>query len=145
MFRKHKLLSLGFIILSLNLFGQRYNSYSGIVKDSVTGKALEGVDVVVKNLSTGTLSSAGGEFMLYLDAGNYEVTFSRNGYHPVLVTLSLNRPIENETILMSQVKADKQTNAWLRKLQNSIISPTNEPLVDLGTAPTKEPRLAEAK
>jgi hypothetical protein len=118
MFRKHKLLSLGFFLLSLSLFGQKYYTFSGVVKDSVSGVKLEGVDVVVKNQSTGTLTSDNGEFLLYLESGTYEIVFTCNGFKSESYLVDLSRSVTSEIKMKEAAKSNKNTASWLRKIEN---------------------------
>jgi 5-hydroxyisourate hydrolase-like protein (transthyretin family) len=100
---------LGFLLFSLSVMGQQYHSFSGVVNDSITGQPIEGVDVVVKERSTGTITSLKGEFLLHLTAGEYEVTFSCNGYFSSTFKLSLNENIDEKVNLAKMPKSEKQS------------------------------------
>jgi len=118
MFKKHKLLSLGFFLLSCSLFGQKYCTFSGVVKDSIYGFPIEGVDVSVKGQPKGTLTSEEGEFMLYLEAGNYEILFTYNGFVSESRILNLHKNMTSEIAMKIESKGSKQAASWLRKIEN---------------------------
>ncbi len=118
MFKKHKLLSLGFFLLSFSLFGQKYYTFSGVVRDSIHGLHLEGVDVAVKGQPTGTLTSENGEFMLYLESGNYEIVFSCNGFVAASYLVELHESLTSEIVMKMESKENKHTANWLRKIES---------------------------
>ncbi len=60
---------------------QRACYLEGIVTDSVTGTALNGVDVVIQGTGITSLTNPLGEFYTgYADSGTYSVSFSKAGY-----------------------------------------------------------------
>ena len=73
----------------LGAFSQNYYTISGIITDAQNGKLLEGINVVVENKSTGTLSNYKGAYLLYLDKGQYEISYSANGYKQTEVKVDL--------------------------------------------------------
>lgn len=115
MFKKHKLLSLGLIFLSLSLYSQKTYTFSGIVTDSISGRALEGVEVFVSDQSTGTLSGSSGEFMLYLEKGKYEICFCFDGYRTFTYALNLDQDVVEEITLGQSKKIGRPTLGWIRR------------------------------
>lgn len=57
---------------------------SGNIRDSLNGKPLSGANVFVENLSSGCSSKENGNYVLYLDSGNYTLRISYIGYQTLI-------------------------------------------------------------
>lgn len=88
---KHKLFFILLtLVIPLGTFSQNFYTLSGTITDSQTGKELAGIDIVVENTTTGTISNYKGLYSLYLDKGDYQITYSGIGYKNHIVSVSLN-------------------------------------------------------
>lgn len=92
----------GFMVLfcfSISLFGQEKYSISGYIKDITNNETLLGVDVIVKELQTGTLSNAYGYYAISLPKGNYTLQISYLGFENLTQTINLNSNIKQDFYL----------------------------------------------
>ena len=64
---------------------------SGYLRDTLTGEALIGANVIVRELSTGTTANPYGYYSLSLPLGIHEVEFSYLGYREEVRSVELNR------------------------------------------------------
>ena len=97
-----------FSILLLIPFGvnaQNLVMLSGIVKDSVSGNPVKGVNVVVESNNTGTISDTRGAYVLYLNEGDYEITFSAKGFQNQTLKASLKSNAEYLVELKPKMKS----------------------------------------
>lgn len=78
------------LMIPLGAFSQSYITLSGVVSDAYSGKLLDGIDVVVKDKSTGTISDYKGNYILYLNPGKYEISYSASGYQIEELKVDLN-------------------------------------------------------
>ncbi|MFA9392068.1 MAG: carboxypeptidase-like regulatory domain-containing protein [Prolixibacteraceae bacterium] len=102
---------------ALSGLGQEKYTLSGVIVDKSSGKALTGIDIVVKNTNTGTISNQKGTFLLYLDQGQYNVTISGKGYYLQNLTVDLNENKQEEVSLRREIpKVKKQ---WKKKEKKS--------------------------
>lgn len=77
--------SLFFMILCGSIFAQ-YGKISGYVKDSRTGEALIGVNVMVEGTSTGAATDIDGHYNIFIRPGIYQVKATMVGYSPTTIT-----------------------------------------------------------
>lgn len=68
------------LLIPLSALSQSYYTLSGVIADAQSGQLLKGIDVVVKDKTTGTISDYKGSYILYLDSGEYEISYSASGY-----------------------------------------------------------------
>jgi hypothetical protein len=82
------ILLLAFItLISLEAYGKE--TINGYVRDAATGEALIGVNVIIKELGTGTATNVYGYYALSLEPGSYTLIFSYVGYARVTRSISL--------------------------------------------------------
>lgn len=82
----------------------------GVVKVHSTGAPLPGVKITLLNQNVSTQTNADGIFSLsYLEAGNEEISFTRDGYITQIKLISI-KPNETTDIGEIQLKADIQTD-----------------------------------
>ena len=129
-----------FCMASVSAFAQQIN-VSGQVKDSRTGSALPGVNIIVKGTTLGTISDANGGFSLSANA-NAILQFSFVGYSTLEVpataepmTVSLNEDATNleEVVisgLASTVKRANLANAVGSVSAKELVGTTNQPTID---------------
>ena len=92
----------GFLLLfcfSISLFGQDKYSISGYVKDVENNETLLGVNVIIKELQTGTVSNAYGFYSITLPEGNYTLQISYLGFENVNKTIDLQSDIKQDFYL----------------------------------------------
>lgn len=111
-----------FLFIGFNLFGFQPVSINGIVRDSLSGEAISAANIVVANHSTGTISNFTGEFQLYLDKGNYSVSFSHEGYISKQMQISLNESQEIVVDLIPENKTERGFMNLFKKQNNETAS-----------------------
>ncbi len=106
-------LVLGFLICVLNgAVAQQKNtpadraafSATGYVRDAKTGKPVQGVNIVVMNVSKGYVTAKDGFYVITMPAGNYVLKFTHVGYRPRLDTISLQKLLFREIMLEDDSK-----------------------------------------
>ena len=94
MMRKY-LIVLLLIYNSIDVFSQVRYTLNGYVKDFEDGEELIGVNITVRELTTGTTTNVYGFYSITLDAGKYQLIYSYIGYGSkfIDITLDSNREI----------------------------------------------------
>ncbi len=87
--------------VSGSAFGQDRFTVSGKVTDSSTGEALPGVNIIVKNTSTGTATNADGQYVLNVSSSTDTLVFSFIGYFEQTV------PVNGQSVI--NVKLQSKT------------------------------------
>ena len=100
----------------LALIEQCLNGVHGIVDDAVTGARLEGVNVTVENhdaLGSSVSTHAVGDFHRPIKGGTYTFTFSKQGYYPqsVQVTVADDQRVDLEIHLEPNLNLDADFTA----------------------------------
>lgn len=111
-----------FILLfftSLNVFSQNYITFSGVIKDSQTGEYINGVDIFVKEKTTGTLSDTSGSFFMFLTEGIYNIKISGEGYKSEIMTVNLSEDKYLEIKLNPSESSRKKTLGRINKKNNN--------------------------
>ena len=106
---KHILILL-FLLPAISGFCKEKFTFSGIIHDADSGKALNGIDIVIKDQNTGTITNLKGTFLLHLDEGRYNVTVSGKGYAEKEVNIDLSENIEKDIMLAPSKDSDKKPN-----------------------------------
>lgn len=99
---------------------------SGLVSDSISGEAISAANIVVENKETGTISNFSGSYMLYLDEGQYKITYTHKGYLKKEIDVNLKKsqelnielvPEENDldNFLMKFIKRDNADKLITKK------------------------------
>ena len=102
------------ILFTTSVFSQEMINFSGVVKDSQTGKLLEDVNVFVTSKNTGTITNLSGLFFIFLPSGIYDVSFSGEGYKPEKITFDL-RSEKNTEIVLTPTEPKKKLEGLLKK------------------------------
>ena len=106
---KHILIIL-MLIPAINGFSQGKYTLSGVIVDSESGKTLTGIDVVVKDQDTGTISNQKGTFLLHLDEGKHNVTISGKGYSSKEIDINLDDNIVKDISLSPEKDRNKKSS-----------------------------------
>jgi len=114
-----RLLIILLFFTSLNVFSQSYITFSGVIKDSQTGEYVNGVDIFVKEKTTGTLSDATGSFFMFLTEGVYNIKISGEGYKSEIITVNLTEDKYFEIKLNPTEASRKKTTGRLNKKNNN--------------------------
>lgn len=88
-----------FLCFNICVFGQQKFSLSGFVKDITNNEILLGVNLIVKNSQTGTVSNAYGYYSITLPQGFYEIQINYLGYKSLFYKIELNRDINQDFYL----------------------------------------------
>lgn len=97
-----------FLIMVKSGFSLQPVSLSGTITDSINGKALNDINIVVKENATGTLSNFTGTYLLYLNEGTYNITFSGKGYVKKELEIELTDDQELVVQLRKETKEKKR-------------------------------------
>jgi len=111
---KTQLLIVMIILFTTEAFSQGMINFSGIVRDSQTGKTLEEINVFVTEKKTGTITDFSGAFFIFLSEGIYNVSFTGNGYKPEKIMIDLKSDKISE-IELTPTDAKKKSEGWLKK------------------------------
>lgn len=87
---------------------QEKYTLSGVIIDSESGKTLNGIDIVVEDQNTGTITNQKGSFLLHLDEGKHNITISGKGYNNKELTIDLNDNIVKEVNLTPDKANEKK-------------------------------------
>jgi hypothetical protein len=79
-------------------------SATGYVKDAKTGKPIQGVNIVVLNVSKGYVTAKDGFYVVQLPPGNYILRFSHVGYRTKQDTISLQKTLFREVTMEDDSK-----------------------------------------
>ncbi|WP_240543785.1 carboxypeptidase-like regulatory domain-containing protein [Spirosoma foliorum] len=105
-----RLLLLSFCLINGAVAQQRVNpngptfSATGYVKDVKTGKPIQGVNIVVLNVSKGYVTAKDGFYTVQLPPGNYILRFSHVGYRSKQDTISLQKTLFREITMEDDSK-----------------------------------------
>ena len=92
----------------LNFHAQEKFTLSGIITDEINGETLIGVNVIINELKTGTVTNEYGFYSITLPKGTYTVTISYLGFGDVNESISLEQNIrKNFTIKESNVQLNE--------------------------------------
>ena len=88
-----KLLFRGFIfyllLCSFNLEAQEKFTLSGIITDNLSNETLIGVNIIIPELQTGTMTNEYGFYSITLPSGTYEIQISYLGFTTITETITL--------------------------------------------------------
>jgi hypothetical protein len=90
-----------------------------VIKDSQTGEYINGVDIFVKEKTTGTLSDTSGSFFMFLTEGVYNIKISGEGYKSEIMTINLSEDKYFEIKLNPSESSRKKTIGRLNKKNNN--------------------------
>ena len=93
----------------LNLHAQEKFTLSGIITDEKTGETLIGVNVIINELKTGTVTNEYGFYSITLPKGTYTVTISYLGFGDLNETVILEQNIRKNFII-------KESNVQLNEV-----------------------------
>ncbi|GAB3769149.1 TonB-dependent receptor [Spirosoma horti] len=79
-------------------------SATGYVRDAKTGKPIQGVNIVVLNVSKGYVTAKDGFYIVQLPPGNYVLRFSHVGYRSKQDTISLQKTLFREVTMEDDAK-----------------------------------------
>ncbi|SDX48668.1 Outer membrane receptor proteins, mostly Fe transport [Aequorivita viscosa] len=103
--RLKKLLSLLFLFVSFTAFTQEKFTLSGTISEEDTGETLMGVNIVVPELQTGTVTNQYGFYSITLPKGVYEVIYSTLGFTTERINVDLSNNIKRDFTM----KTDSQS------------------------------------
>ncbi|WP_020606479.1 TonB-dependent receptor [Spirosoma spitsbergense] len=108
--RLYGVLLLSFCLLNGVIAQQKINptgptySATGYVKDAKTGKPIQGVNIVVLDVSKGYITAKDGFYIVQLPPGNYVLRFSHVGYRSRQDTISLQKTLFREITMEDDSK-----------------------------------------
>ncbi|NRD23375.1 TonB-dependent receptor [Winogradskyella litoriviva] len=115
--------------ISFNLSAQDKITLSGTITDSSSNETLIGVNIIIPELQTGTITNEYGFYSITLPSGNYEIQISYIGFTTITETLELtanltkNYRLEETTESLDEVViTEKIEKLNLKKPQMSVNS-----------------------
>jgi hypothetical protein len=118
--KRTQLLVFFMLFAVFDLFAQGIVNFSGVIKDSQTGDFLDGINILIVDINTGTLSDFNGEFFAFFAGGTYCVNFSSPGYKPEKITFDLREDKFVEVMLTPTEETRKKNEISMRKKLQSL-------------------------
>ncbi len=97
-----KVLVLLLILTSLCSFAQSKYTFSGTIKDSLSGETLIGVSVIIPELKTGTMTNEYGFYSISLPQEKYKVQVQYLGFKTEVITIDLNKDVQKNFFLKEE-------------------------------------------
>lgn len=97
-----KILVLLITLSSLFTIAQSKYTFSGTIKDSLTGETLIGVSVIIPELKTGTMTNEYGFYSISLPENNYKVQVQYLGFKTEVVTVNLNKDVQKDFLIVEE-------------------------------------------
>lgn len=94
-----------FLVISFTLTAQEKFTLSGTITDSQSNETLIGVNIIVPELQSGTVTNEYGFYSLTFPAGTYEIQISYLGYKPISVTIVLTANLSKNFKLVESVES----------------------------------------
>lgn len=91
-------------LVSLSSIAQDKFTINGSVRDSANGEALIGVTVYIKETRGGTTTNEYGFYSITLPAGTYTVDYSYVGFRPQMLTIMLDRNVQQMIELSAEAE-----------------------------------------
>ena len=105
MFRKRKHFYIFILLFIINSsFSQDKFTLSGVVKDSLSGETLIGVNIIIPELQTGTTTNEYGFYSLTLPNGKYNLLISYIGFSDIRSEINLNENIKLNFVLKENLE-----------------------------------------
>ena len=97
-----KVLVLLLILTSICSFAQSKYTFSGTIKDSLSGETLIGVSVIIPELKTGTMTNEYGFYSISLPQEKYKVQVQYLGFKTEVITIDLNKDVQKNFFLKEE-------------------------------------------
>ncbi|EDP69918.1 outer membrane protein [Flavobacteriales bacterium ALC-1] len=94
-----------FLICPLGLLAQQKFTLSGTISDNQSNETLIGVNIIVPDQQTGTVTNEYGFYSLTLPSGTYQIQISYLGYKTISETIVLNEDITKNYKLTESVES----------------------------------------
>lgn len=105
MFRKRKHFYIFILLFIINSsFSQDKFTLSGVVKDSLSGETLIGVNIIIPELQTGTTTNEYGFYSLTLPKAKYNLLVSYIGFSDIRSEINLNENIKLNFVLKENLE-----------------------------------------
>ncbi len=102
------------------LCAQQKFTFSGYVRDTLSGENLIGATVAINGQGKGVNSNAYGFFSITLPEGNYRVTISFTGYESQIASLELNRDISLNINLAPRIVASEEVIVYAKRKDGNV-------------------------
>ena len=93
-----------FLICPLGLLAQQNHTISGTISDNQSNETLIGVNIIVPEQQTGTITNEYGFYSLTLPSGTYKIQISYLGYKTISETIVLNQDIKKNYKLTESIE-----------------------------------------
>jgi len=114
----------GFVISSQSFAQEQIGSITGNVEDAKTNAPLAGVNVVITQISIGTMTDSLGNFSLSLRPGKYLVRFSLVGYEAVSLEVTIAAEGKTPSLVVMLKATPYVTNEVIISAENYQTSPS---------------------
>lgn len=103
-----RVILLFFLLSPLSIIAQEKYTISGSIRDDSSNETLIGVNIIVPDLQTGTVTNEYGFYSLSLPSGTYNVQISYLGYQTISETIVLDKDItKNYKLIESAENLDE--------------------------------------
>lgn len=102
------------------LRAQQKFTFSGYVRDTLSGENLIGATVAINGQGKGVNSNAYGFFSITLPEGNYKVTISFTGYESQIASIELNRDISLNINLAPRIVASEEVIVYAKRKDGNV-------------------------
>jgi len=100
-----KILTILLFAISIVSFAQEKYTISGTVSEADSGETLFGVNVIIPELSTGTVTNQYGYYSITLPKGDYEIYYSNIGFATQKFNISLSENIKKDLELATDTES----------------------------------------
>lgn len=117
-------------IVSLATYSQKKHTISGVVSDASNGEKMLGVNIIIKELNTGTYTNEYGFYSITLPDGKYTITVDFMGFETIVETITLDKNIRKDYKISPQaveldaveITANASQKVDIRKPEMSTVS-----------------------
>lgn len=93
------------LIISITSFAQEKFTLSGTISEADSGETLFGVNVIIPELQTGTVTNQYGYYSITLPKGSYEIIYSNIGFATQKIEVSLSENLKRDLELATDTES----------------------------------------
>jgi hypothetical protein len=108
------------ILFSTGATAQQKFTFSGYVKDSLSGESLIGASVSVNGKGKGVNSNGYGFFSITLPRDKYEITISYAGYETMRFSLELDRDVQLNRVLPPKSTTNEEVIVYAKRKDGNV-------------------------
>lgn len=97
--------SLHILVGDITAVAQEKFTLSGTISEAESGETLYGVNIIIPEINTGTVTNQYGYYSISLPAGDYNITYSSIGFTSQTFQIALNRDIKKDITLTTDTES----------------------------------------